>query len=418
MSEYDLIVRDGYVHTRDGIVDIGLRDGLIADIGDVSGGAEQTVEADGELVSPGLVDAHVHYDMAFSSETGRRPGSNEEPFDRARNMARTAEYFAESSAETVADRVRRAVGTAVANGVLHTRTHAYVDSSVGVEVVETVLDVRESLADLFDLQVVAFPQQGYVRDPGSVAAAREAVARGADAVGGIDPVGVNDDLEGTVETWLDLASDLDVDLDVHLHDRGTLGTHAVRKLATAAIERGRRGRVTVGHAYALADGNAVPGDPVGTALERASEADLSFVTCYMSTPPAFPLARIAEASPQLGHGTDQVRDLWSPHGSCDVLEGALVESLKLGRRSNPDLRGLWETVTAGSARVLGVEGYGVAEGTSGDLVVHAAASPERAIVRQHPPRCVISRGRVVARGGDLVGEAKARLGDAVPDGPG
>jgi cytosine/adenosine deaminase-related metal-dependent hydrolase len=424
VSTHDLVVRDAYLADRDAVRDVAVRGDEIAAVGRVAGDGTTEIDADGDLVSPGLVDAHVHYEMAFGAGDGRRPAHNDEPFDRETAMARTADWFADATPETVAATVRRAVGRALVNGVCHARTHAYVDGTTGATVPRGVLAARRSLADLLDLEVVAFPQQGVIRDPGSAAAVAEAVDAGADLVGGLDPATVDGDRDAALSTWFDLATDLGVGLDAHVHERGATGLATLTALADRATERGLDGRVTASHAYGLADAPAGGHDLDGV-LGALAAADAGLVTCYMSTPPAFPLAPAERRGLTVAHGTDQLSDPWSPHGDADPVAGATVESLKLAGRgrdygSNPGLRALWALITERSAALLGIDGHGIEPGTPANLVVHGAPSPEWVVVRGPTPRRVVSGGRVVARDGRLVDDVAARLGldgrEPSPDG--
>lgn len=142
---------------------------------------------------------------------------------------------------------------AVRHGVLYGRLHTYVDRTVGTKAVEAVLDARAAVADLLDLELVVFPQRGLLDGPDIRAAAEEAMERGADLIGGIDPASVNNDIERTLKTWFDIATEHDVDIDAHVHDGGTLGTYTLERFANHAVERGYEGRITASHAFALAD---------------------------------------------------------------------------------------------------------------------------------------------------------------------
>jgi len=405
----DLIVRDAYLADRDAVVDIAVESGRIAAIAPaVDATAPTEVDADGGLVSPGLVDSHVHLDMAESAYDGRRPRNNEGGFDRDDVIRKTASYFEGADPATLRSTVASVAASAVANGVLHVRTHAYVDGTVGTDVVEAVLDAREELADLLDIEVVAFPQRGIGRDDGSEAAVRAALDAGADIVGGLDPATRNDDRAGTVRTWFDIARDHDADLDVHVHEPGETGLETLEHVAKQAVERDRRDRVTASHAYALADATD---DRLGPLFDTFREAGLNLVTCYQSTPPGMPMREAYEAGLTLAHGTDQVHDLWGAHGNLDALEAMLVESLKLPAYStNAGLATLWALITSHGGDLLGVDGYGVAAGTPADLVVHDAASPQWAILENEPPAYVLKDGTVVATDGELAAPYDRALG--------
>jgi cytosine/adenosine deaminase-related metal-dependent hydrolase len=404
----DLVVRNAYVTDRDAVVDIAVGGGRILDVAPGLGTEAPTeLDADGDLVSPGLVDAHVHLDMALSAYGERRPRNNDGSSDMDDVLRKTAAYFADASPGRIASNVRTVGNRAVANGVLHLRTHAYVDGAVGTDVVDAVRRGTVAIDDRLDTEVVAFPQQGIGRDAGSAAAVREAVEAGADLVGGLDPATLNEDRDGTIATWFDLAADLDVPIDVHVHEREATGLATLERLASVALDRGFEGRVTASHAFALADAatadEADGGDRLASAMDRFGAAGMAFVTCYQSTREGMPIRRVHDAGIGMAHGTDQAHDLWGAHGNVDALEAMLVESLKLPSCSTNDgLAALWELITRQGGRLLGLDGYGLDPGTPADLVVHDAASPHWAIIENPAPRYCLKDGRIVAADGQVV----------------
>jgi cytosine/adenosine deaminase-related metal-dependent hydrolase len=239
----------------------------------------------------------------------------------------------------------------------------------------------------------------------------ESLRAGADLIGGLDPASVNRDVAGTLDAWFSLASEFDVDVDVHLHESGSLGLYTLDRLIEWTEAYGYEGRVTASHAYALADaamGRAdVPGGSFEALLQRIDAAGLDVVTCYLSTPSGMPVRTLQDRGITIGHGSDQIRDFWLVHGNADPLEEALIQSLHLGTdyefTTNRGLNRLWRMLTTDGAAVLGIEdGYGLDAGTQADLVVHDSPSRQWAIVEQGPPRLVMKNGRIVARDGTLV----------------
>lgn len=407
-STPDLLVRNAYVSDSDTVVDIAVSDGCIGAVRpEITERADTELDAEGNLVSPGLVDAHVHLDMALSATGDRLPRNNEEWAGRIDSIRKTGRYFAETDRRDIAANVREVAERAITNGVCHVRTHAYVDSTVGTDIVETVASARDAFSDYLDIEIVAFPQQGIGRDEGSAEAVRSALDAGADLIGGLDPATLNDDREGTIGTWFDIATEHGADLDVHIHEHGATGMDTLESLAEATIDRGYEGRVTASHAYALADAanedTKRQNGRLDAAMETFLAADLRFVTCYQSTRRGMPIQQVHDAGLVLAHGTDQVHDLWGAHGNMDALEAMRVESLKLdGYSTNDGLRHLWRLVTTEGAAVLGCEDtYGIEAGTPADLVVHGTRSPQWAILERADPRYVLKGGRVIAANGTV-----------------
>lgn len=409
-STPELVVRNAHPADNDAVVDIAVNDGYITAVRpEITVQGDTELNAEGNLVSPGLVDAHVHLDMAFSAVGDRLPRNNEERADRTDTIERTAEYFAGIDRSDLVANVREAAKQAIANGVLHLRTHAYVDNTVGTDIVEAVSTVQESFNDRLDIEIVAFPQRGILRDEGSVEAVRAALDAGADLVGGLDPATLNDDREETIATWFEIATKHDAGLDVHTHERGTTGMRTLERLAEATIERGYENRVTASHAYALADAASEPTGVQDGRLDEIMEtfatAQLGFVTCYQSTPQGMPIQRFHDAGLRMAHGTDQVHDLWGAHGNVDALEALLVESLKLdGYSTNQGLRCLWDLVTEQGGSLISFDEYALVEETPANLVVYHEPSPQWAITNNRTPRYVVSNGQIVARDGEVTSD--------------
>lgn len=415
MPTHDLVVRNAYEYGRDAVVDVAVDGSTIAAVEpELPGRGETEIDADGNLISPGFVDAHVHLDQALTATGERFPKHNDDPFEKDRCIGLSADYFASATVEEIEANALAAAELAVASGTLHVRTHAYVDEATGTKSIEALLSARDRLEGLLDLQIVAFPQRGFVGDPASFEHAREGLRMGADLVGGIDPASVNGDVERSIDAWFDLATEFDVDVDAHLHDPGSLGMYTLDRLAAKTVEHGYEGRVTASHCFALADAarageNArfAAGD-LDRAIERFARARLQFVTCYPSTHPGMPICRFQEEGLAMAHGTDEVRDLWVAHGNADSLQGALIESLKLDTSysyaRNAGLDSLWRLITTEGASVLGLDDYGIEVGHPADFLVHESRSPQWAILTQSSLSHVVKGGRVVARHGSIVDE--------------
>ena len=405
----ELIIRSGYLPNKEDEVDISIADGKIISVStNIEETAEKEIDASGGLLSPGLVDAHFHTDMALAATGERLPKYEYDTSDRELLIGKSHEYFAEQSREELRSQIRKAIKLAVTNGILHLRNHVYLDSTIGTKVIEATLDVQEELEDLIDMEIIAFPQQGFIRDKGSQQVAREALDIGADLVGGIDPGTINNDVEQTINTWFEIATDYDVDIDVHLHDRGTLGTYTLERIAERTVEEEYEGRVTASHCYALADAAGKNENHHGTSiddiLDKLSAANISVITCYQSTRPGMPVSQFNNNDLIMAHGTDGARHVWGPFGNIDSLEAMLVNSIKLDLdskqnfRTDEGLQQLWDLITTNGAKVMNIEKtYPIKPGTPADIVIHDASSPQWAIIEAPTPRHVIKDGQVVAQ---------------------
>jgi cytosine/adenosine deaminase-related metal-dependent hydrolase len=413
---FDVLIRNASLHNRDGVYDVGIRDGIVAAVDlTLEGDADELVDAEERLVSPGFVDCHKHLDRGLAATGDRRPIGNDEPMTHRSYLEMFDDYYRGISHDELVERIVENVEMAVAAGTTHIRSHVNVDHSIGTGTMDACLDAAERTADLVDLElVVAADDYG---DDDSVAAVRDAIESApADVpvlVGGSDG-GLDVRERGReLERWFDLATEYGVDLDVHVSARGSTGVETLEGIAELADERDYEGRVTVVHAYALA---MIPDWRLEELAETLSATDINVVTCYNSTRSSMPIRELVDAGVSLAHGTDNDRDFVVPHGEADSLDAARILSFKLNYgpdvhrptrdyrwyETNEALRVLWELVTTQGAAALGIEEYGIEEGVAADLVVLDAPSPEWAIIDRAVRTHVLKGGRVVARDGAVV----------------
>ena len=379
------------------IVDIVMRDGVIAD---VSPGAAAPVPAalriqgDRFLVLPGLVDGHTHLDKTLVGLPWMPHQAGPERMSRIEE-----EKKLRASLPPVAQRAAELVECCIALGTTAIRTHVDIDPEIGLGNLHALLEVRERLANQVDIQIVAFPQSGVMRMPGSGSLLDSALSEGADLVGGIDPIAVDDDLDGQLDVLFDIAETRDVGIDIHLHDAGHDGLTEIAAVTERTRSAGLAGRVTVSHGFCL--GAASPDDFARTA-EAMAEAGVSLVTHGGGAMPLPPVRALRDRGVTVFAGNDGVRDPWTPFGNGDMLQRAMLLAWRSGFRTDDDLAAALDCVTAAGATVLGLEGYGLKPGDRADLVTVAAETRAEAVA-QHPPRGVVLKaGRLVARDGHLL----------------
>jgi len=420
MARYDLLVEEAYIYERDEHVDIGITDGAIETISEeIDAQADEEIDAEGNLVSPGLVDAHMHIDKAFAASGDRVPKGHDESFSFERIDQLENDYYREVSVQQLQENAIRDLQMAVAAGSTYVRSHVSVDEDVrGTTNMSACLRACERATDLVDVQLV--PGGRNELQPSGEEVLREAIEMGLSheapdeiLLGGLDPASGHHDIEDTLRTWFDIATEFDLDLDLHVHDGGTLGIYTLERLLTYIDEHDYDGRVTASHSYALAN---VQEWRVRELVDEFERHDLKLVTCYQSTRPEMPVRLLLTEDVVLGHGTDNDRDFVFPHGNADSVEAMLIESNKLhGDRAFDEeyrwfdttegLAALWDMITWQGAEVLGItDRYGIEKGNPANLVVFEAPSPQWTIVQQANRPYVIKDGEIVARDGEIVPE--------------
>ena len=380
------------------LCDIEVAEGRIVAFRPVSAAAlaGDDIDLGGALALPPLVDGHIHLDKTLlglpwvpNQATGDRVIDRIEAERRVR-AARTVSEF-----ETGSNLVRQVVS----NGTLHLRTHVDIDNQLGLRNLHAVLEVRERFRDLVTIEIVAFPQSGIARSPGTDRLLDEAIAAGADLVGGLDPVGIDDDLEGHLGTIFGIASRRGVGLDIHLHDGGEAGLAEVVAIAERTGALGLVGKVAISHAFALGSVSLEATRRTADLLAKTGVAIMSHGPGAGTMPP---VGLLKEHGVEVFSGSDNIRDAWSPFGNGDMLERAMMVGYRANFRHDHELRLAYEMVTTAPARVLGLEDYGLRVGGPADLVVVEADSIPEAVATRPRRKMVIKAGRVVARDGALV----------------
>jgi cytosine/adenosine deaminase-related metal-dependent hydrolase len=385
----DLLLRGGRIQGYDEPADVLCRDGMIAAIGPGLRGDGETVELDGRLVIPGLVDAHCHLDKTlYGGPWVPHPAGD----------ALTDRIGAERSQRAGlgvpdVDRITALLETMAAAGTTRVRSHTDIAPELGLTGVQAVREAAERMAGRVDVQQVAFPQYGILREPGTADLLEQALADGVEVVGGIDPAGIDGDPVRHLDVVFGLADRYQAMVDIHLHDGGSLGTWELGLICERTTALGLQGRVTVSHAYGL--GQAAPAEQDRLAAMLA-EAGVTIVTAAVYDFPVAPVQRLRAAGANVACGHDGIRDLWGPYGSGDMLDRAMHLAYRSTFRRDDDIALALEAATSGAATALGLATYGLVPGAPADLVVVRASGPAEAVVTRPPRDLVIKAGAVAS----------------------
>ena len=400
----DLLVRRATLPDGRRGVDIACRDGRIVEaaIGIDATDAGEIIDAEGCLVTPPFVDSHFHLDSTLSYGRPRvnRSGTLLE------GIALWGEFTETLSGDDVKTRARALCHWAIARGNLAIRSHVDV-SDPALVAVRALLELRGELAPWIDLQLVAFPQHGYLRSRDAAASLDAALELGVDVVGGI-PHYERTTAEGarSITLLCEIAADRGLPVDMHCDESDDPMSRHIETLALETERLGLQERVTGSHLTSM---HAMDNYFVSKLLVLMEEARVHAVAnpliniTLQGRHDAYPkrrgMMRVKEmmaAGINVAFGHDCVMDPWYALGSHDMLEVAAM-GLHVGHMTGTDeMRACFDAVTANGARVLGLEGYGLEPGCHADMVVLQAADPVEAL-RTRPARLqVIRRGKVLA----------------------
>src|SRR5690348_16451717 len=218
------------------------------------------------LVMPPLVDGHIHLDktlLGLPWVPNQAAGNTVADRIEAERKVRAARSVSETETGT------NLVKQVVASGTLHMRSHVDIDNQLGLRNLHAVLKVRERFRDLVTIEIVAFPQSGILRSPGTADLLDAAIAEGADLLGGLDPVGIDGDLDGHLDAIFGIAERRGVGIDIHLHDGGEGGIVELLAIAARTKAAGLSGKVAVSHAFAL---GSVPTARAAEAADALADA--------------------------------------------------------------------------------------------------------------------------------------------------
>lgn len=400
-----MLIKNIFVENGTEAVDIRVADGKFEKIAanlDPNPG-EEVVDCTGCLAIPPFIEPHVHLDTCLTAG------------DPVWNMSGTlfegiecwAKRKEKLSKQDVKDRARRAVQMQASNGVQFVRTHVDVTDPTLIAM-EGMLELKEELKGIVDIQIVAFPQEGIVKDPGCDKLMWEAMEAGADIVGGM-PANENspDDSRAHVKLCFDIAEKYGAEIDMHVDETDDPFYRTLEMIADEAIARGfAPGTVTAGHTCALA---AYDDHYAGYVIEKVKRAGINVITNPVTNlmlqgrldkqPIRRGITRVKEllaAGVNVSFGQDCVKDTFYPYGSADMLQVANVVAHAAQMSLPGEIEKLYDMVTGDANKILKITGYGLEPGCRANLLIIDARDARDAIRLCPPRRTVIRDGRVLA----------------------
>jgi cytosine deaminase len=363
----------------------------------------QELDAESRLVTPPLVDCHVHLDASL---TAGKPRWNESG-TLIEGIHVWGDLKPSLTEEDVFARAREVVRWSVAQGTLFIRAHADV-SGENDAMVRGLLRLRDEAADICTVQVTAFPQDGIFAREGDEKRLEDAVRLGVDCVGGIPHYEPTSELGlREVHRVFELARQHSRRIDVHCDETDDPASRFLEVMADDTVKFGLGGRVTASHCTAMGSYEPYYSSKLHGFLRRAginvvvnpfaNSLIQGRLDVYPKRRGFAQLKELLAAGVNVSLGNDVIMDPWYLLGRADMVEAASL-ALHFTYMSGPEeIPEMLRCATERGARTLGVEDeYGIEEGKPADLVVYDAPSALE-VLRLHPPRrWVIRRGRVVA----------------------
>ena len=376
---------------RGGISDVSIRDGRIQRMANGLDEPEAKIlDCTGLLLVPGLVNAHAHLDKTMWGAEDYENGIANAPqlsdlVENERAMRRAGVIEVRRSAPLL-------LGRMIALGTTALRTHIDVDDFVGMDGVEAVLEVRDAHRDRIDIETVAFPQSGILRSERTKNLLESALEMGVDAIGGLDPAQFDRDAVQHLDIVFRLAAEHGKKIDIHLHERSTLGLNTISLIAKRTAEYGLGGSVAVSHAFCLGDASGSAFDRI---MDLLAESGVALVTSAPGDCEFAPHDEALRRGMNYALGTDNIRDAWSYLGNGDMLDRVRLLAERRYLRTAELIEDASTTATFEGARLLGLENYGIEPGCAADFFLVPSTRLADAVTQCPERRIVFKRGRIV-----------------------
>lgn len=394
----DILFKNVRLNDGESLKDIAIQDGRIVAIEEtISEAAERVIYAEGRVLVPGFVESHLHLDKALIAD--RKP-NNSGTLKEAISV--TAELKPTFTKEDIYDRAKRTLDMIIPYGVTAIRTHSEFDPAQGFTGFETILQLKEEYKNLVDIQVVAFPQEGIIKMPGTEEMMYEAMEMGADVVGGIP---YNDaPAEEHIDIVFEIAKKYNKPVDLHAEFSDEADKMSIEYLCKKTIKEGYQGRVSTGHMTAL---HALPKAELDPIIAMLAEAGISIMALpatdlhlgarndeYNVRRAVTPIRKLRDGGVNMCIATNNIRNAFTPYGNGDILQTAML-TIPVGHLGGAnDLKTVLPMITENPAKAIGLVDYGIAVGNKADVVLLDTKVKENAIIDIPTRLFVIKNGKV------------------------
>lgn len=398
-----LLIKNAKIRNTEELSDILIVDGKFVKIKkEIDCGAINTIDAKGNLVSPPFIDPHVHLDAVLVSGLLKRK-------NRSGTLLEAIDLWSEwkpgLTKEVIKENAKKVIQWYMANGVLCVRTHADCTEPTLVTV-ESLLELREEMKDLVDIQVVAFPQNGIYSNPEYPQLLERSIQMGVDVIGGAPHIELTrEDGVKDVETVYALAEKYGKLIDIHIDETGDPHSRFVEVMAKESINRGIGVEATASHTTAMHNYN---NDYAFKLIGNIARAGLNMITnpfdnsVLQNRLEGYPRKRgITRVDEMLDRGInvaighDSIMDPWYSMGKASMLQAAFL-LLHMGHMNGAgQVCQLFDMITCNAAKTMNLSNYGIKEGKQADLIILDAVSEHDAIRLQSECLYVIRKGKII-----------------------
>ncbi len=397
----DMIIKGAKIPGYAGLRDVAVCDGIIRDIAPhIKAAAENMINAEGNVLIPGLVESHIHLDKAYIMD--RLPNKSGTLAEAIEVTAKLKPTFTKKD---IYERAERALRSLIEHGTTRIRAHAEFDPAQGFSGFEVLMDLKERWKDIVDMQIVAFPQEGIYKCPGMEDMMVHAMEQGADVVGGIPYNDVPSDKH--IDFVFELAKKYGKPIDFHQDFKDDAENLTIEYICDKVIAEGMQGMVSVGHLTALA---SLPPQELELIMQKMADAKIS-VMCLPATDlhlgarndtynvrrTVTPVRKLRDAGINVCFATNNIRNAYTPYGTGDLFQIAMLGIPVCHLGGAEDLPYVLPMITTNAAKAMGLMDYGLEVGKKADLVLLDCKNEDTAVIDIPERLAVIKSGKLVVK---------------------
>ncbi|WGS65546.1 amidohydrolase family protein [Marinitoga aeolica] len=395
---FDILIKNAKLRNYKELKDIGIKGGRIVEISDnISDKSEKIIEAHGNLVTESFVNPHLHlckvYTLMKMNEEALKDYHGENMGRAMTAIELAAEIKKQYDEKWIIPNVRKALNLAVENGVTHIRAFADVDSKAKLVGVKSLLKVKEEFKDKLYLEVVAFPQDGIVKEPGTYELIKEAIKLGADVVGGIPWIELTEEDEKEhIDKMFEIAKEFNKPISMLVDDAGDPGLKTLEMLAVKTLKEGFEGKVLAHHARAM----SMYSTPyLMKLIELLKKARIGIITDPHTGPLHARVKELISEGALVALGQDDISDAYYPYGRNNMLEVAFLASHILWMTTQKDMEILYDMITINGAKSMGIKDFEIKEGNLANLVILKEKNILESLRNHEKPQYVIFKGNIL-----------------------
>lgn len=372
-------------------VSLCIEDGIIKEIADdVPENAEEVIDAKGYLAVPSLVDNHIHLDKGHYGGKWKAVV----PMNNVAERIVEEQGFLKDFLLETPKKAQALIDLITSNGATFLRVHVNVDPTIELDNLNIIKEVLENNKHKLDYEIVVFPQHGTLTTEYKGLLTKALKDDKVTVIGALDPATIDYDIEKSLKTTFDLAKKYDKEIDIHLHDRGTLGIYEINRIIDYTVSSNLQGKVQISHGLALGD---ISNNELDTIAKRLKEAKITINTTAPIDTKALSIPILQSHGISVNVVNDNINDHWSPFGTGDLIQRVSRAAEIFSMCDEVSLSEALGLVTNGITP-LDKEGKQVwpKVGDKANILFVKAESSAHLVARVCPERVILFKGRFVS----------------------